>query len=459
MARRKQTTNKKKKSGPKTKKTKYSLKKKQKNRGKNRTQRGASAFTLPEDVHVHIGTFMTSEENKKFMHALEENFLVKLGYTDSLRYVLTPFKNRQKVLADIVLAKYGPEKKFSLPQKELCLKFRRQDFSSGMIGDLGMNAFSNCFSVYFYDCFFPTEETSIKVGKANQACIENVQFLNIHHCRKIDDCHFLSKLNHVTITQNSSLFTKGARKLRNVQHLTLSFCQFYLYVITDGEQITYLDKPFDVNTEGFNDQTHTVIFDDDRHEPNIPVTEGAFHDFGHHKYLDLTGSSFNNKTSFHNIEYLNVSHTHWSYWEVVVNVNTINLTGTCADQNEINDFREQTNPQFIIIFEYETPITYCFNENYSRNILENVEGKYDREGYSLKEINLSTINFNDRHPMTSHSKSKLMYILYKKGKLKEYFIGSRYNFEDGEDVDEDENDTENDIFNNNTTNESKGDDR
>jgi hypothetical protein len=148
--------------------------------------------------------------------------LTHLSLAESLVYVQMPYSDKRQYVE-------GLNPNIKSINDEVCLYFEKQDFSFGVQGGSveGMNAFSSCKQITFYDCYFPVN--SPQNGEDNRASIRNVETVKLLHCRKVDNLLFLALIPNVIISQYSSIYIHTLPVLSHVHHLELSFCLFYKY--------------------------------------------------------------------------------------------------------------------------------------------------------------------------------------------------------------------------------------
>lgn len=414
----------------KTKKNKRSKKIKQQKgqyrKRRSRRNRGGSVFAVP-DVLNNISSYLKKTELEQLLPALgkeiyENHFKpIELDDNQSWEYLHTPEGRRDQFLKEIV-----GNKSFET-HTQLCLRFTRRNFSSGVIpiftkdDTRGMDAFSNCRSITFYDCYFPTQRRSEENGKGNKACIENVGNVNIHHCRKIDDCYFLSKLNIVKITEFSSIYIKHLPRLANVDILTLSFCFFYTYKRVDdndNHQTALANYNADLDGDDYdNNRNGTIRF-------SLNPAYYASYAFNSLKcsMLDLTCTAV--PVLNLNLTYLNVSFSpHFNLNNVVRggNVTTIDITGFAG---LVDAHEDEDQPLYIFpTTEEEIDIYQRRNPN-TRVIHKNVEGHNVRPIHNTyaKDIGKQMFPEYDVYPPVPDI-HWFNYNLYAIGKLAAYYTG------------------------------------
>lgn len=315
-------------------------------------KKGGAGFNieknLPNDTKGYLDTFMMGPDRRKLAEAStfadynNNHQLLYLTPNQSMEYVQLPSTERKQFLKNVFGQRENHmHKKYhiEMPSRQVCLHFKHENFANGHIP---MNNFSNCLRIYFYDCYFPTQET-------DDSCIHNVPFVHVHHCRRIDDCYFLSKLTRVTITQHSSLFASNLYKLQNVPWLTMSFCCFYLFYKPMGEH----GYDFNYNGHHFNtDPTVMFMFSDNNDQTgfNAKINEAFLTISGHNKYLNLTYSKLPPEDfAVTNIEYLNLSNTCIESLGRLDNVGTVELTGCRRIRPPYINILRELFPNLVII--------------------------------------------------------------------------------------------------------------
>ena len=414
-----------------TKKKKKNNKRLRKSR--HRRQKGAAVFEY-NDVLNEVDSYLTPNEKKYLRSSVSKDTyenhykLIHLDEDESWEFLHTPEKGRLTFLENKLGIDGKRDKSFNI-RKKLCLTFRRRDFSSGVISQngtkatRGMDAFSNCQSIIFYDCYFPTRKRSIANGKGDKACIEHVEHVSIHHCRKIDDCYFLSELKVVKITEFSSIFVRTVPTLANVDMLTLSFCYFYIYensnTIHDDETI-YDGDAYD------NDQ-HNII-------SNAFITTDVHNVFANMRcsFLDFTCTNFAIMIS-NDLHYLNMSFTNmFKLNNIYAEVRTLNITGMTSQYGDDYVNAIETD---LIDYTAHYPNTAIINED-TNNIT--IEDFYDRYATTINKRpqtephieyddnilpNYPCITPRDNPYERWHKQSVWYYKLYEIGRLVPYLRG------------------------------------
>ena len=307
-------------------------------------------------------------------------------------------------------------------RNQLCILFKNRDFSSGVIpinGEelitYGLDAFSDCRSVTFYDCYFPTKKRFIE--KEDKAFITKVKFLNIHHCRKIDDCHFASKLNEVTITQLSSLQKSAIDDLEGVKHLTLSFCAVYQYY--DRRRRHGAEKLFELD-----DDDNRQYFNEEHYE-NDPINFDYTFDTVIHEYGNFEIITFSNK------DYLDLTFTPFIFMANNIGFLNISCRFICdvsynGGAEQKHRYKEPTDEGiFYRSYEYDYGFTrklYDRCDNYEMCLKDAVEKKYDTKEFSKTKPQPTSI-WRSSSPYTPENYddwNRYYYTLHEAGKLNYY---------------------------------------
>lgn len=338
---------------------------------RSKKKKGGAVFMTPVDIEdVTLNEALTAKYMLYWDDDIPENKIL-----------------RQKIFTDDM------KRRVEIPRVRLILTFKHVNFRRTAYP---MSALSNVSGLNFYDCIFPTKYNSRddfneRIDPRHKL-IENVNRVYIAHCRKIDDCYFLSHLtNEIIITQHSSVNVLDlGMYLGHVNYLNMSFCIFYFYkkkntTRTQSRAIaSYLDFE-DLDSEGeiINKQI-TVNF------KNIHLDDFR------NLMLDLTYSNVSTVDGI--MKHLILAYTPVIIISNLLDVQYLDITGchelTTTERNDLFDYPRKTNIiERIKTNDMHSPIYNMYAMDIHPNmeleaVLSPQMTPYDKVGYEQEELNI-----------------------------------------------------------------------